>query len=600
MNASDDPTQPICRAQTILRTTDHLLLPAGALQLDASLAGAGSTGATAVREAPALADVMPNLAVELADHEFVACVERGPLGEVWKVRTPEGKLRLAHHLHGTESGGGGDEWLGRLLSLSHPLLPALDVGRGSSGCVVLLADAPDRSLNDWFRECRSWNLPGVPRSDLVRFLKPVAHALDELYERHRLQHLGLHPGSLQLKKNKPRIDGFGLVPLLGLPSGRPPRTLNPNYCAPELLDGRVTPGCDQYSLALICAEMLTGVHPLHGIGGRRPAGAGRYERPELGLLASADREVVARALDPDAQQRFGNCARFVAALEASLAPEESGVNRRPELLPPLLVASPGPAPAPRELSSLDQFIRALLALAVGPQVFRDHGTIRYHLEAGQALRHRCAVSLFPGAALLRLEGFRQKWGADAVPIDRECLAFTVSTSLSLWERLTGQQVGLEIQVRMTPPARTSKKLSEVSVLIRPYGCGPARAVRLLEETGPVLLESLREHLQALPEQRGQERVLWNQPLRVIPVVGGSRLLDAIDCMGKDISRRGIGFFLPEPLDATHFYVNHPALLHLAPVAGLAKVVRGQRSPDGWYEVGALFTPEGPIDGLGRK
>jgi hypothetical protein len=244
-------------------------------------------------------------------------------------------------------------------------------------------------------------------------------------------------------------------------------------------------------------------------------------------------------------------------------------------------------------SSLDQFIHELLALAAGPGAVHASHHIRYRLEGGQSLQHRCAVNLFPGAAQLRLEGFRQAWNAETVSRGGASFVLSVRTSVNFWERLIGRQVGLEIHVHMTPPARATQKLSEVGVVIRPFGCGRARAVKLLEEMGPALLESLRSHLQALPEQRAQERVLWNEPLRVHPVVAGLRLADGIDCLGKDISARGIGFFLPRPLAATHLYVNHPGRPQVADVAALVKVVRGQPCPDGWYEVGALFAPETP-------
>ena len=86
-------------------------------------------------------------------------------------------------------------------------------------------------------------------------------------------------------------------------------------------------------------------------------------------------------------------------------------------------------------------------------------------------------------------------------------------------------------------------------------------------------------------------MLWHGSLRVHPVVSGLRVADGIDCVGKDVSARGIGFFLPQPLAATHLYVNYPEQPQLADVSALVKVVRGQRCPDGWYEVGALFAPE---------
>jgi hypothetical protein len=274
-------------------------------------------------------------------------------------------------------------------------------------------------------------------------------------------------------------------------------------------------------------------------------------------------------------------------IAAPPAMKGAGVLPQPGLLPVLLgVGSVTQGPA-----SLDQFVCELLALAAGPAAVRQRHHIRYRLEPGQSLKHRCVVNLFPGAALLKLDGFCQEWQGETVLRGRESFVVSVRTSVSFWERLIGRQVGLEIHVHLMPPTRPGQNLSEVGVLIRPFGCGRARAVHLLQEMGPVLLESLRAHLQALPEQRAQERLLWNERLRVHPVVAGLRAADGIDCLGKDISVRGIGIFLPQPLPATHLYVNHPGSPRLADLAALVKVVRGQRCPDGWYEVGALFAPE---------
>ena len=55
---------------------------------------------------------------------------------------------------------------------------------------------------------------------------------------------------------------------------------NFRYSAPELFEKQPGPRCDQYSLALIYHELLTGT---------LPAPAGRGRAPELGLLPEADR-----------------------------------------------------------------------------------------------------------------------------------------------------------------------------------------------------------------------------------------------------------------------------------------------------------------------
>src|SRR5262249_25852486 len=122
---------------------------------------------------------------------------------------------------------------------------------------------------------------------------------------------------------------YGLVPLLWLPAGRTADQLNAHYAAPET--GRGTPGptADQFSLALIYAEMLSGFLPRSAQ--RRP-GSGLVRRPRAGrapelttlanridldLVVAPDREALARALHDDPARRFPSCTALVEALEAA-------------------------------------------------------------------------------------------------------------------------------------------------------------------------------------------------------------------------------------------------------------------------------------------
>jgi hypothetical protein len=588
VNPADQPTQPVCADRTVLNTTDVLTLSPSVLAQDArhvSARAEESEGPTDVLVVPG-AEASLDEPATLDGYEFLMCLERSPLGELWRVRAPNDRTRLAHCLDRDITAQLGRR-LRRLHLLRHPALSPVELAQGHAGQVVLLMDAPRRTLADRFRESRQRGEAGIPRVELLRALRPVARTLDQLFGQLGWQHLGLQPSSLWLEEERVLIAGFGLVQMLALPTTGPAAVINPRYAAPDLLQGQERSRCDQYSLALIYAEMATGVHPVDIPGGQRRSGG----RVELALLAAAERAVVARALQADPANRFPSCTTFIEALRRAMPPEGLHPPERPGEPSAVLLASRGL----RAPTSLDDFVRELLALAAGPAGVRQSKQIRYRLEGGRSLSHRCAVNLFPGAALLKLEGFRQEWQAETVARTRESFVFSVRTSLSFWERLVGRRMGLEIHIHFTPPTRPTQKLAEVSVLIRPFGCGRARAVKMLEETGPLLLESLRTHLQALPEQRGQERLLWNERLRVHPVLAGLRVADGIDCIAKDISARGIGFFLPQPLAASHVYVNHPGRPDLADIAALAKVVRGQRCRDGWYEVGALFTPE-ELDG----
>src|SRR5690349_1806090 len=81
LNPSDIPTQPIWRAHTVMNTTDQIILPSAVLLEEAG----------ARRPAPAAPP-----AAGLDGYEFLSCLDRAPLGEIWLVRAPDGRTRVAH------------------------------------------------------------------------------------------------------------------------------------------------------------------------------------------------------------------------------------------------------------------------------------------------------------------------------------------------------------------------------------------------------------------------------------------------------------------------------------------------------------------------
>jgi outer membrane protein assembly factor BamB/predicted Ser/Thr protein kinase len=100
----------------------------------------------------------------------------------------------------------------------------------------------------------------------------------------------------------------------------------PHYMAPEQAAGRVTDArADQYALAAVAYEMLTGVTPFHGRGATAVVHAHIYDLPppptELrpALPAAVD-AVLLRALAKKPNERYASLADFVAALRAALAP----------------------------------------------------------------------------------------------------------------------------------------------------------------------------------------------------------------------------------------------------------------------------------------
>jgi len=537
------------------------------------------------------------LAPSLVGYTFLDCVERSPLGEVWKVRSADHRIQVAYYLRAGE--GAGRDWrVERLRLFGHADIPGFEIVEADPGRTVLLTDGYEKTLEERFHEFWAHGHPGIPRAELLGYLRSAAEALDAVYLADGFQHLGLNPRALWLDKGRLRIGGFGLIHLLWLPSGRSATELNGRYCAPELFRGHVSRRCDQYSLALIFAEMLVGVHPEENPVGKRRKQA-RSRKLDLTLLSTADQEVLARALHRQATQRFTTCAALVQALEEAPVAPLIDRTQLPAALPPIIPADPAGQAVPAlalPSTTLHQFIVELVALAAGPTQLAASESVRYRLEPGRSLEHHCAVQLFPGAIALKLEGFRQQWHAQGTQTEPGHFCFSVSFPPDFWQRLTGQRLGLEIEIQLVAGPRTSSRRTEVAVVIRPFGCNRAQATRLLEETGPAMLESIRDYLQACPEQRGQDRLTITQPIRVSPVLADMQLARPIDCVGKDVSTRGIGFFLPHPPSTTQVYINVPESPQVASVAGLAQIVRGQPCGDGWYEVGAFFAG----DGLGKK
>jgi hypothetical protein len=385
---------------------------------------------------------------------------------------------------------------------------------------------------------------------------------------------------------------FGLTELFWLPAGRPADGLTARYAAPELLDGQVSRTCDQYSLALIYQELLTGLSPFRHAARPQLAVDASRRKLDLALLPLSDRAIIQRALHPDPEERFASGTELVRALEEATTQKEPVTEPVITSLPAIITwpsSRVGPAHAPgHALPDLDRFLPQLVTEAGGGvQVQEFHG-IRYLLQPGQSLHHRCAAWLPPGVAQIKLTGFAQQWGAEIVHCDDRSLACYVRLPGTLWQRCVGRDVGLEVQIRLRQPPAPVVKLTEVDVEMKPHGASKAQRVQLLWEVGPRLLESLRLHLHARPEQRQQARLICQHSLQVASVRRGLPLSTRVDCQSKDISPGGIGFFLPDQPSTPQIYLNLDSAPSAAGLGVLARIVRAQPCGDGWYEVGAAF------------
>src|SRR5262249_55464832 len=138
---------------------------------------------------------------------------------------------------------------------------------------------------------------------------------------------------------------------------------------------------DQYSLALMFQELLTGTHAFRNLNPRQMANPRQRGNPDLSMLSSADRVLVGRALHPDPAQRFATCSEVILALAAvpgGAAAALPGATGAPTAGP---AANPVPQPRrpPVVIVSSAQAVNELTALAAEGCEVHDRGGIRYLL-----------------------------------------------------------------------------------------------------------------------------------------------------------------------------------------------------------------------------
>ncbi len=474
--------------------------------------------------------------------EILDLVSRTPLTEVWNARAADGSPRLVKVLFGC---GAARERLTRLAGLRHPALLPIDVLDHAPGKLVLATRPGERTLRDVLADWQAHGQAGIPRARLLHDLREVAETLHTLVQQHGLQHLALNPRTLVLEGERLLLADFGLAPLVWLPAGQSAASFNARYSAPELLQGQVSPACDQYSLALIYHELLTGYLP-------PPQPARKSESACFGLdrLPVGDRVLVARALHPDPRKRWDSPIELIRALQQISCDDGTDSVRRTS----------------REAA------------------------------AASVLRMRFGTSLPADVIRQRLDSFRAEWSAAVLGGDDRTLRLHLANPRNFWQRWTGQALGLEIHLSIGDPEvhvpAGVQVRSDVRMDVRPRAPSAEQARELLEGLGPLLVESVRQHLSVNPRGRQHDRVAWHYPLQVCPLGPDGEPGAAIECQGKDISLTGIGFYLPGELTSAEVLLHLPQTAQ-TPLASLpARVVRVQGCGDGWYEVGAMLLPPG--------
>lgn len=264
---------------------------------------------------------LPDLVIP--GYEFIERLGAGGYGEVWQAEVPGGLQKAVKLVFGScdqQRAASELRAMERVKALRHPFLLSLERIEVVEGRLVIVTELAEGSLRDRYVHYREEGLRGIPRDELLGYLSDASDALDFICLEHELQHLDVKPENLLLVGGHVKLADFGLVKELYTTQASIVAGMTPTYAAPELFQGRATTSSDQYSLAILYQELLTGTTPFAGKTAAELTLQHLNELPDLEPLDEGDRFVISQALSKDPTHRFASCKEFLAALRSQAAP----------------------------------------------------------------------------------------------------------------------------------------------------------------------------------------------------------------------------------------------------------------------------------------
>ncbi|MBX3727561.1 MAG: serine/threonine protein kinase [Candidatus Sumerlaeia bacterium] len=218
-----------------------------------------------------------------------------------------------------------------MAQLSHPgIVPIIDRGRWENHPFIVMDYIPGCNLKD-----RIERHAPLPIDEVLAVATPVAEAVQRCHEA-GFVHRDLKPGNVLLSQSgRVLVTDFGianLIHLLGDQTDHGVTIGTPQYVAPEQLrDGSaVDVRADQYSLAVIIFEMITGELP---VGVFEPPSK---RHPDLVPEAEA---VLFRALARRSAERFDSMRQFMRAFRRALQ-RPSGTPEPEEIIQAAITPAP--------------------------------------------------------------------------------------------------------------------------------------------------------------------------------------------------------------------------------------------------------------------
>lgn len=224
-------------------------------------------------------------------------------------------------------------------NLSHPnILPVHDSGVENGLLYLVMEYVPDGSLADAVRGAARNPLPLPASATLaVDIVCQVAAALQFTHER-GVVHRDVKPGNVLIRVEQDGhwrmlLADYGVARGADNSSQRTQITGTFAYMAPEQFSGKFSPASDQYALAVMAFQLLTGRLPFEGDLASLTR-AHMYDPPPAAstynpAVPKAADNVIQRALAKDPRARYASVATFADALREATFGAASGMTTRP-------------------------------------------------------------------------------------------------------------------------------------------------------------------------------------------------------------------------------------------------------------------------------
>ncbi len=218
----------------------------------------------------------------------------------------------------------------RTFRLQHPhIVRVLDVGIASDETPFLVMEyAPNGTLRD--RHPKGTRLL---LSTVLAYVAPLASALQYAHDL-QLVHRDVKPENMLLGAGEVLwLSDFGIATVAHSTGSLTTEGMGGTlpYMAPEQIQGRPRPQSDQYALAIVVYEWLTGTWPFRGtpieIAMQQQMTPPPPLRPQVPTLPVGVEQVVLTALSKNPKERFGTIQAFATALvQAAQSPLEQSAS----------------------------------------------------------------------------------------------------------------------------------------------------------------------------------------------------------------------------------------------------------------------------------